>query len=148
MGAEIVVTMDSDGQHLPTDIKKLIEPLLEGKHDVIIGSRFKQKNEIPFIRRFFNSLGNIITFLLTSKWVSDSQSGFKAFGPKALQKIYIETAGYDFCTEIIRQIAYHKLRTKEVPINVKYFDYWNERGQSFSTGVEMTIKLMIRSFFR
>ena len=71
MGAEIIITIDADEQHNPTDIPNLIAPLEAGSADVVFANRFGQKNRIPFVRRFANWCGNILTFLTTGMWVSD-----------------------------------------------------------------------------
>ena len=110
-GAEIVVTIDADGQHDPGDIPKLLKPILDGQVDVVIGTRFAgPRVSIPLVRRIFNGLGNIFTFIVTGKYVSDSQSGLKALGPAAVAKIDLHLSGFEFCSEIIREVVQHKWR--------------------------------------
>jgi len=78
--AKIVVTIDGDDQHCPTDIKALVKRMRKDQLDVVIGSRFLNKNnKVPLIRIFFNKVGNFVTGILTGLFVTDSQSGFKAF---------------------------------------------------------------------
>lgn len=148
LGADIVVTLDGDEQHDPTDIPRLLQPILDGKADLAFGNRFGQRNRIPFIRRVFNGLGNVVTFLATGKWVDDSQCGFKAFGPRALGEVSIRMSGYEFCTEIVREAATHKWRTVQVPIKVLYSEYTLAKGQSFAHGVKTALKILLRSFLR
>ena len=87
MGATSVVTLDADEQHDPTDIPRLLEPVQRDKADIVFANRFGQSNRIPVIRRLFNGIGNVVTLLATGKWVEDSQSGYKVFGPKALRQV-------------------------------------------------------------
>jgi len=147
--ADIVVTLDADGQHNPEDIPLLLAPLQNGEADVVIGTRFRgTKNSIPFIRRLFNAIGNLFTYVTTGKYVSDSQSGFKAFGPAAVEKLQLHLSGFEFCTEIVREMQQHRWRVKEVPIRVTYSEYTLAKGQSFSNGVITACKILLRSFLR
>ena len=149
MGADVVVTIDADGQHNPDDIPRLIEPIIKQNADLVIGSRFiGSKITVPLIRRIFNGLGNIFTYLVTGKYVSDSQSGYKAFGPAAVAKIHLRLAGFEFCSEIIREAANHNWHVIEIPIKVIYSEYTMAKGQSFSRGVITAGKMLLRSFLR
>ena len=147
--ADVIVTLDADGQHNPEDMPRLLAPVLEGRADVVIGSRFLDlKNTIPPIRRVFNALGNILTYVTTGKYVSDSQSGFKVLGPKAVQKIHLHLSGFEFCTEIVREIKQRGWEVEEIPIRVTYSEYTLAKGQSFSSGVVTACKILLRSFLR
>lgn len=144
-GAEIIVTMDGDQQFNASNIPAIISPLLKDEADIVIGSRFKQKNSIPVTRRFFNYIANIITFFLSGIWLSDSQSGFKGFSKKAAEQIDIHTSGYEFCTEIVREIASLHLRYQEVPVDVYYTKDSLRKGQNFAQGIKTAAKLLVRS---
>ncbi len=149
LGADVVVTLDADGQHNPEDIPKLLAPVLDGRADVVIGTRFRgPKNTIPFLRRLFNGMGNMFTYMTTGKYVTDSQSGFKVFGPKAVQSLDLHLSGFEFCTEIIREAAEHQWKVVELPIRVTYSEYTLAKGQSFSRGVITACKILLRSFLR
>jgi len=144
--AKIVVTIDGDDQHCPTDIKALVEKMRKEQLDVVIGSRFLNKdNEVPLIRIFFNKVGNIITGLLTGLFVSDSQSGFKAMHARFVKKSKINLNGYEFCTEIINLIKLNRASFAEVPIKVKYTKESREKGQNFLNGVKM-VGTLIKHF--
>lgn len=148
MNADVIVTLDADEQHNPDDIPALLQPITSGDADVAFANRFGQRNRIPFIRRLFNGIGNLITFAATGKWVSDSQCGFKVFGPKAVQQIDLRMSGYEFCTEIVRECAQHRWKTIEVPAKVLYSEYTLAKGQSFANGVRTALKILLRSFLR
>ena len=149
LSADSVVTLDADGQHDPANIRALLEPILTGKADLVIGTRFRgPKNTIPFIRRLFNGIGNAFTYMTTGKYVSDSQSGFKAFGPAALRNVDLHLSGFEFCTEIIREAEQHRWRVLEIPIRVTYSEYTLAKGQSFSRGVVTAGKILLRAFLR
>lgn len=145
--AKIVVTIDGDNQHCPSDIKSLVTTMEEQKLDVVIGSRFLNKNnKVPAIRIFFNKVGNFITGMLTGMFVTDSQSGFKAMHIRFLEKTKINLNGYEFCTEIINMIKLNKATFAEVPIKVRYTDETRAKGQNFFNGVKM-VGTLIRHFF-
>jgi glycosyltransferase involved in cell wall biosynthesis len=148
MGATEVVTLDADGQHDPTDIPLLLEPVKNGTADIVFANRFGQKNTIPFIRRLANGIGNIITFSATGLFVHDSQCGLKVFGPKALGEVELRMSGFEFCTEIVREAATHRWRIAEVPSKVLYSEYTLAKGQSFANGVKTAFKILLRSFLR
>lgn len=140
--AKIIVTMDADEQHSPSDIQRLVETIEREQVDVVIGSRFlKKDNTIPTMRIIYNKIANIITYGLTGIWVTDSQSGMKAFGAKFAQESRLHFSGFEFCVEIIRNIGMHKATYTEIPINVMYSKETMEKGQSFFTGVRMLVKL-------
>ncbi len=147
-GADILVTFDADGQHHGEDIARLIKPIMDGEVDVVSGSRFLKKQYIPLTRRFFNGVGNFVTFLLSGLWLTDSQTGMRAFSRAAAEQIKIHVNGYEFCSEIVREVGYLNLRYKEIPVNVTYNHYTRRKGQNFATGLQTVTKLAIRSLMR
>lgn len=146
--ATAVITIDADEQHDPKNIPDLLKPIQEANADIVFANRFGQKNSIPFIRRVFNGLGNVITLIATGRWVSDSQCGYKAFGPKALADVDLRMSGFEFCTEIVRESVHHKWKIAEVPVKVIYSEYTLKKGQSFANGVRTAFKILLRSFLR
>lgn len=86
--ATVVVTLDADGQHDPAEAHRLIEPVVSGAADLVIGSRYKQNGAqycVPFARRAVSWLMALGTSMLTRHEITDPTSGFQAHGPKALQ---------------------------------------------------------------
>ena len=146
-GADIIVTIDADTQHYPDDIDALIAPLLNSEYDLVIGSRFLQRdNRIPFIRVVYNKIANVVTFLVTGTRLTDSQTGMKAFSKEFIGDSELKYNGFEFCIEIIRFIGLNRSRYIEVPIKVKYSKETMEKGQNFNSGLKMIAKL-IRGFF-
>jgi len=149
IGAEIAVTIDADGQHQAKDIKNILAPLIDHKNDIVIGSRFMTaENSIPWARKIFNNAANVITFFLAGIYLTDTQSGLKAFSKKALESIQITANGYEFSSEIIREAKYFRLRIAEVPVSVVYTPYSLSKGQNLATGITTIFKLIIRTFMR
>lgn len=148
LGATIAITIDADGQHDPDDLPHLIAALQDQQADLVIANRFGRKNMIPRIRRVANLIGNLLTFAVTGLWLPDTQSGFKAFGPRALAEVHLRMPGFEFCTEIIREAALHGWRVASIPSKVVYSEYTLAKGQSFASGLRTAAKILLRSFLR
>jgi len=121
-GAEIVVTMDGDGQHDAKDVEKLVESVRRGR-DVALGFRTGEVGAMPLHKVVANHIANMFTWLFFGLWVRDSQSGFRAYGAHALDVMHFQSDGYAFDSEVIREIARHKLSYEHVPIVVHYTNY-------------------------
>jgi UDP-N-acetylglucosamine---dolichyl-phosphate N-acetylglucosaminyltransferase len=153
LGADYAVTIDADGQHNPHEIESLLEPLFEDKYDVALGSRLISKSKMPLSRKIVNRIGNLITYFFYGIYVSDSQSGMRAYNRKALSCINTTFDRYEFESEVLHQINIHKLRYIEIPITVTYSDYsmnkWKHiqdvPAQTFMNGFKMVFKMIIRS---
>lgn len=141
--ADVVVTLDADGQHDPSEISILIKAIKTGA-DVVIGSRMISKSGMPWYRRVANTLGNLVTFFLFGAYVTDSQSGFRAFTVYAIKQIEIQTNRMEISSELIAEAKRHKLTLVEVPIKAIYTDYSLSKGQSFAVGLKTLIKLVLR----
>jgi len=156
LNADIIVTMDSDGQHNPKDITKLIQPILDNKADVVIGSRMLNTKGMPKSRIVMNKIANIVTYIFFGIMVTDSQSGFRAYNKKAYISVYTYMDRYEFESEMLGQIKNVKLRIKEVPIKVIYTDYSKNKykhmsrfsAQGLTNGVKMVIRLIENSLFK
>jgi len=142
--AQVVVTMDGDGQHDPLDINKVIEPIVSGNIDVVLGTRMFIFKDISFHKVLANKMANFLTRVLTGMWVSDSQSGFRAFDVKALDVLHDVGDKYEYDSEIIRQIARNGLKCKEVPIRVYYTEYSlnKKHKQGIVNGVKTVYRLV------
>ncbi len=142
-GADMVVTLDADGQHDPTEIPKFVDAIKQGA-DVVIGSRMLTRTGMPWYRQVANLLGNISTLVLFGAYVTDSQSGFRAFTKNALSKIEIKTNRMEVSSELIAEAKAHGFKIVEVPIKAIYTDYSLSKGQSFFVGIKTLLKLVLR----
>ncbi len=143
LGAEIIVTMDGDGQHDPQDIQKLIQPILEKKCEVVLGSRLINPEGMPWYKRIHNLIANILVWYLFGLWVNDSQSGFRAYSRHAVEVINTRCDRYEYDSEVIREIYIYKLKFQEVPIQVRYTEYSMSKvqKQSFLNGLKTLYKM-------
>jgi glycosyltransferase involved in cell wall biosynthesis len=121
--ADIMVTLDSDGQHNPDQIPRVIEPLLSKKFDIVIGSRFLSKDDkekIPKYRSFGIKTITKLTQSASYSGLTDSQSGFRAYNKNALSKINLFEDGMAVSTEILFRASEKNLLATEVPITISY----------------------------
>jgi glycosyltransferase involved in cell wall biosynthesis len=123
LNADVMVTLDADGQHDASEIPNILEPAIHGDADVVIGSRFVKPSgaaEMPFHRRIG---AKIITKLVNGSSknnVTDSQSGFRAYSRRALRYVTISETGMGASTEILLRASKHSLNIREVPCSCKY----------------------------
>jgi len=144
LNADIIVTMDSDGQHDPEEISSLVRCLVEGGFDVVIGSRILSPEGMPLSRIGANLLLNAITFVVYGKVVSDSQSGFKAVSRNALDRMKLKSSGYEICSEFIGEIHRNNLSYKSVPVRALYTRYSQRKGQHFLNGINLILGMLTR----
>jgi glycosyltransferase involved in cell wall biosynthesis len=117
LGADILVTIDGDGQHDPDEIPLLVDIIKSGSADIAVGSRFLESNgSVPKYREVGNKLLNA----LVSDTVSDTQSGFRAYGKSAIASISPGEMGMGADSEILMEAAHRGMKIVEVPISVKY----------------------------
>ena len=117
-----LVTFDADGQHRIEDISKVLEPLRNNKADMVIGSRFLEKEDknIPKYRKIGIKTITKISNISTDLKITDSQSGFRAYNKKTLKQITPSEFGMGVSTEILMKCSKLKSKILEVPIIVIY----------------------------
>jgi len=143
--ADFAITMDSDGQHDPDDILKVLTPLLKKKADVVIGSRMlDNKQDMPFLRRLNNKAFNLLTLGLFKITTTDSLSGFRGFSKKAIQKIKLKTERMEVSNEFFTEIKRNQLKFTEVPIKVIYTDYSMQKGVKPGNIFAIIFRLLLR----
>jgi len=147
LGAGALVILDSDGQHSPDDLPALLNGLDEGS-DVVIGSRFLDgsKGDIPAYRKVgMKVLDTATQFAGGDLKVSDSQSGFRAYGRRAIEAVHVTGEGMSAGSEILIQAADAGLQIAEVPITVRYDieGTSSENPVSHGVGVLMNIVRLI-----
>ena len=148
-GADVAVTLDADGQHDPDHIPALIDPILKGEADVVIGSRFVKGGSTPGMskyRRWALKLLNFFGSKVTGLNVRDTQSGMRAYSRKALEiSIRAAETGMGVSLGILNEIGREGLRVKEVPITVSYKGNRPSKHpiKHFSELIAMIIKMVL-----
>jgi glycosyltransferase involved in cell wall biosynthesis len=114
---DIIVTIDSDGEHQPKEIPDLISHVLDGA-DIVAGSRFLGNSiEVTAkINRLGNSIFNFVIMALTGQQITDSQTGFRAIKRSVLERLCLQSDGYEIETEITVKGLKKGYVLKELPI--------------------------------
>jgi glycosyltransferase involved in cell wall biosynthesis len=129
-GAEQIVTFDADGQHGAEAVPQLLQPLLEGRADVVLGSRFLDgQTRVPMFRRFTLKAAIVFTRAMTGMRITDTHNGLRALSRRAAQCIALRQDRMAHASEILDQIAAARLRYIEVPVHIRYSDYSRRKGQ-------------------
>lgn len=120
-GYDIAVQMDGDGQHCASELSKVVQPILDGEADVVIGSRFLEKEgfQSSFLRRMGISFLSGLILCCTGKRIRDVTSGFRAVNRKFIE-IFAEEYAQDYPEpEAIVAVAKHNGKIREVPVIMK-----------------------------
>ena len=145
--ADFAITMDSDGQHHPDDINKLLIPLLKNQADIVIGSRMLgNQQDMPFLRRLNNKAFNLLTLSLFGMTTTDSLSGFRGFSKKAINNLRLKTERMEVSNEFFNEIKRNNLRFTEVPIKVIYTPYSLTKGVKPGNIFAIIFRLLLRLF--
>ena len=121
--ADIIVTIDADGQHDPAQIPTIIEPILKNGFDIVIGSRFidnKYELRIPFYRSFGIKTITKFTKQASYRNLTDAQSGFRGYKRHAIETMNLAEDGMQISTEILLRAGSNKLTVTEVPVKINY----------------------------
>lgn len=142
-GADVIVHFDADGQHSYAEIEHVVRPIIEGNADIVLGSRFlKEGSNVPTLRKAVLRGGILFTWLLSGVRLTDTHNGFRALSRHAAQTIRIHQNRMAHASEIIDEIARHRLRYTEVPVTITYSDYSMARGQSSLNAVRIVFQML------
>jgi len=118
-----IVMLDGDGQHQPEEVPQVLAPILAGEADMVVGSRYLEKEcGVPRHRILGHRAFTWLTNLASGLRVSDSQSGFRAFSPRAVECVNFASRGFSVESEMQFLAHEHGLRLAEVPITADYVD--------------------------
>jgi glycosyltransferase involved in cell wall biosynthesis len=142
---EYFVTFDSDGQHQVSDIKYVLQPLLNDETDFVFGTRFQDdKTKFPFLKRIVLKAAIKYTQLSTGVSITDTHNGFRAFNKKAANKINLNFSGMTHASEFVEKAGQSGLRIKEVPVHILYTKYTKRKGQSLWNSINILTDLFLR----
>jgi glycosyltransferase involved in cell wall biosynthesis len=118
---DIMVQFDADNQFFATDLPALVDPILEGRADITLGSRFlpsadRSAYKPSFFRDYGNRTLSAYVGLLCGKKVTDVTAGVKGWSRKAIQAIDLTDDKYSYEAEIVVRAAVVKLRILEIPV--------------------------------
>ncbi len=120
--ADIIVTMDADGQHRPKDIHRLLEPLLVNQAEVVLGTRMGDTASMPLHRILSNTITSALVSRRTGHRVPDSQCGFRAFRREVIDRMELRSNHYDLETEMLLKLRPSMHRIRSAPVETVYDD--------------------------
>ena len=118
--ADVIVTIDGDGQFLPEEIPKLTKDIEDGKSDIVIGYRFETEKDMPKYRKFGNKVFDELSKKASNLNLRDTQSGFRAYSKKAINTINFKNDGFVADSEILIDASTKKLTISEQHVTVLY----------------------------
>ena len=145
-GFDIIVNLDSDGQHSASAISKGVELLEGGGYDIVIGSRFLESTKkMPVILKLGNRFLTLVNKTIFGSNITDTQSGFRIVTANAWKKLAPVSMGYSICSEISASIGTKRLKYAEIPIETIYLDSF--KGTTIFDGIRIFAS-MLRWWFR
>jgi glycosyltransferase involved in cell wall biosynthesis len=116
---DVLVLLDADAQHDPSEIPALIKPISDG-FDLVIGSREAQEDKTPLYRRIGKKVIFRSSRIASKTNIYDSESGFRALSPKTIKELELKETGFAIESEMITRAADKNLKITEVPISNIY----------------------------
>lgn len=120
LGYEGVITMDSDGQHDPADLQRLIETVERGEAHIVVGNRMGNDRAMPFLRRWTNRAMSSIVSRLIRQRIPDSQCGFRFIHRDVLAATPLAAQHFDIETELLLAAVRRGWTVASIPILTIY----------------------------
>lgn len=116
LGADIIVNTDADNQYYGGDIPRLIQPIIEGRADIVIGNREVETiKHFSVTKRIFQKFGSWVVRVASDTHIPDAPSGFRAFSREAAMRTNI-VSGYTYTLETIIQAGHNRLAISHIPV--------------------------------
>ncbi len=150
-GADLIIHMDADDQHDSAYIPAMIQQMKDTDTDIIIGSRFLDKevqSNIPALRKFILKGAVYLNFITTGVKMTDAHNGFRIMNKKAASVMRFTENRMAYATEILDIIRRNKLKVGEIAQKVKYTDYSLEKGQKNINAVNILFDIISKKIFR
>jgi len=136
---DVIITIDSDGQHVPSDIPKFIERIKEG-YGFVLGQR--DISRYPLKKKIGNSLLTALTNLVCHTKLKDTESGFRAFTRDSLSNLDLRSERYEIAAEIIKEVGRNKVKAANVPVRSPV--YFHGKGVKVSDGIKNFLYILRR----
>ena len=137
-GAEALIYMDSDGQHDPEDLPRILAAL--SGNDIVFTCRAMTSQHMPLVKRFGNAFIDVLTKLLFHINITDTQSGYKAMTREAYEKLKLISNDYSIESEIVAKTGKYQLKFAQVPIKTVYADRY--KGTTIFDGINIVMKML------
>lgn len=146
LGADIIVNTDADNQYCGADIEKLINPILQGKADIVIGERpIGNTDHFSWQKKKFQRLGSWVVRLASGTKVPDAPSGFRAYSREAALRLNVINE-YTYTLETIIQAGHNKIALSSVPIRTNPETRQSRLFKSIWAYIRRSATVIIRSF--
>jgi glycosyltransferase involved in cell wall biosynthesis len=149
LGADILVHFDADGQMMGSEIPLLIEPIMKGEAEIVLGSRFlgKEAKDMPKFRRAMLKVATFGTIFLSGIKVTDTHNGFRALSRKAAGEIKITLDRMAHASEILDLIKAKRLKYVERPVTITYSVESLAKGQSTLKAMSSITDMLKKKIF-
>jgi glycosyltransferase involved in cell wall biosynthesis len=144
---QVVITLDADGQHDPSEIPSLLKIYQSVNPDILVASRAAEFGRMTFLRRFWNRLGVKAVARLCHSDITDSQSGFRLIRAKVLKEVSLSTSRFETELELLIKACKKGFSVLSVPINTQKVDGTGSSHFRPVVDTWMVCKLFLRSLF-
>jgi glycosyltransferase involved in cell wall biosynthesis len=147
---DIVIIQDADLEYDPKDYPALLEPIIQGKADVVYGSRFLGgPHRVLFFWHYVgNTVITLISNIFTDLNLTDMETGYKVFRREVFKDIAIESNRFGFEPEITAKVAKKGFRIYEVPISYSGRSYQEGKKITWKDGVKAIFTILKYNLFR
>ena len=145
---QVVITLDADGQHDPSEIPSLLKIYQSVKPDILVASRAAEFGRMTFLRRFWNRLGVKAVARLCHSDITDSQSGFRLIRAKVLKEVSLSTSRFETELELLIKACKKGFSVLSVPINTQKVDGTGSSHFRPVADTWLVCKLFLRILFR
>ncbi len=146
---DIIGIQDADFEYETEDISGLIQPIIDGKADLVFGSRFKKSNPQVF-RTFHYLINRVLTIycnLCSGLYLTDMETCYKFFSADIIKNINLESDRFGFEPEVTAKIAKLKLRVQELPVSYYPRNYLEGKKITWKDGVAAFKHITYFNFF-
>lgn len=138
-----VFTMDSDGQHLPSEMQGFLDAAQEQDVEIVIGTRMAQVQNMPWIRLKTNQFTSWVVSRLAGQRIPDSQNGYRLYRVDCLRGVRLKTKRYDSESEILVRLSRRGFTIGSAPITTVYGDEESSINPFVDTGRFFRLALML-----
>ncbi len=146
---DLVIIQDADLEYHPQEYPKLIEPILDGRAEVVYGSRFlgTPRRVLMFRHTLGNKLLTFLSNLCTDLNLTDMETGYKIFKKEVLEHLHLKSNRFGFEPEVTAKVAKMNYRIYEVPISYSGRDYWEGKKINWMDGLKAVFSIVRYNFF-
>uniref|UniRef100_A0A831T8N0 Glycosyltransferase family 2 protein n=1 Tax=Thermorudis peleae TaxID=1382356 RepID=A0A831T8N0_9BACT len=140
---DVLIIQDADLEYDPRDYPVLLRPIVEGRTQVVYGSRFLGEHKAMY---FWHAVGNrfltLVTNLLYDTTLTDMETGYKVFTAEVARRLRLRSDRWGFDPEITAQILKRGYRIYEVPIAYNGREYWEGKKITWRDGITVLVTLL------